>query len=395
MQTKDIQNLLPDNPPENFCIAPFQSTRQNPYGRTSPCAFGAGEWRFEDLTPLQRWNSKPLNDLRHEFIKGNKPDACFRCWAEEDAGKQSLRQRQLEYFPTDYEDFIKTGDWLDGPRTAVLKVSNVCNLACRSCGPHDSNQFAEEGKHYERVYNVGDRPSTGNRFFVEKTPQHIKASEFIPISKNLKKIDFYGGEPFLNVSHLELLEAMENPQDTTLFYSTNCTNMPTTRLKRAWNKFKKIEISLSVDGTQERFEFLRHPGKWNKALKVIDTIDNLQNELDCEVYVMGSLTVSAMNVLDVDNIYSWHKDRGDVYINMVQSPAYMSISRMPDHIKQVVRDNITNSEVLGYLDVETIDPTLWEQFKIWTTRQDLYRNESLRQVFPKIYYLMYERNYDE
>ena len=71
MKTEELQDLLPDDLPRNSCIAPFQSTRQNPYGRTSPCAFGAGEWRFEDLTPEQRWNSEPLNDLRHEFIKGN------------------------------------------------------------------------------------------------------------------------------------------------------------------------------------------------------------------------------------------------------------------------------------------------------------------------------------
>ena len=184
---------------------------------------------------------------------------------------------------------------------------------------------------------------------------------------------------------------MEHPEDTVLFYSTNCTNFPTDRLKRAWNNFKKIEISMSIDGTEERFELLRHPGKWAKALQVIEAIDNLKNELDCKVYTMGSLTVSAMNVFDVDNIYNWHKARGDVYINMVQSPEYLSIARMPDYIKQLVRQQITNKEVLGYLDVDSFDSATWEQFKIWMTRQDLYRKESYGDVFPQMYSLMYER----
>ena len=389
MKTSDLQDLITDEIPEHFCIAPFQSTRQNPYGRTSPCAFGAGEWRLENLTPEERWNCEPLNDLRHEFIKGNKPDACFRCWAEEDAGKQSLRQRQLEYFPDDYNNFIKTGDWLEGPRTAVFKVSNVCNLACRSCGPYDSNMFAKEGEYYAEKYNVGTLTKTGNRFFVHNSPEHVDMAKFVGISKNLKKIDFFGGEPFLNVTHLELLEAMDHPEDIVLFYSTNCTNFPTDRLKRAWNKFKKVEISMSIDGTEERFELLRYPGKWSKAEKVIASIDNLKNQLDCEVYTMGSLTVSAMNVFDVDNIYSWHRERGDVYINMVQSPAYLSIARIPDNIKDEVRNSITNSEVLGYLDVDTFDNKTWEQFKIWMTRQDLYRKETFGNVFPKMYSLMY------
>ena len=148
---------------------------------------------------------------------------------------------------------------------------------------------------------------------------------------------------------------------------------------------------MSIDGTEQRFELLRHPGKWSKALQVIKAIDNLKHELDCEVYTMGSLTVSAMNVFDIDNIYNWHKARGDVYINMVQSPEYLSIARMPDYIKQVVRQQITNREVLGYLDVDSFDSETWEQFKIWMTRQDLYRKESYGDVFPQMYSLMYER----
>ena len=76
---------------------------------------------------------------------------------------------------------------------------------------------------------------------------------------------------------------------------------------------------------------------------------------------------------------------------MVQSPEYLSIARMPDYIKQLVRQQITNKEVLGYLDVDSFDSATWEQFKIWMTRQDLYRKESYGDVFPQMYSLMYER----
>ena len=111
---------LPDTPSEYFCIAPFQSTRQNAHGRVSPCAFGAGEWRHGHLTPAERWVSPELNALRQEFIDGKKPTACQRCWAEEDAGKESLRQRQLKYFPNDYQNFVRSQKWHNGPKTAVL-----------------------------------------------------------------------------------------------------------------------------------------------------------------------------------------------------------------------------------------------------------------------------------
>ena len=135
--TNKLQNLhkqIPPAAPKNFCIAPFQSIRQNAFGRNSPCAFGAGEWHHGHLTPEERWHSDELNTLRQQFINNEKPDACKRCWDEEAAGKQSLRQRQYQYFPDDYNEFILSGRWMQGPKTAVFKTSNVCNLACRSCG---------------------------------------------------------------------------------------------------------------------------------------------------------------------------------------------------------------------------------------------------------------------
>ena len=61
---------------------------------------------------------------------------------------------------------------------------------------------------------------------------------------------------------------------------------------------------------------------------------------------------------------------------------------------EVVKDpglhvDIINDEVLGYLDVDTFDSETWEQFKIWMTRQDLYRKETFGNVFPKMHSLMY------
>jgi hypothetical protein len=72
MNSKLVQATinLPITPTKHFCIAPFQSIRQNPQGRNSPCAFGAGEWDHSKLTPIERWHSNELNQLREEFISG-------------------------------------------------------------------------------------------------------------------------------------------------------------------------------------------------------------------------------------------------------------------------------------------------------------------------------------
>lgn len=390
VQTSDLHQQLPTVPPEHFCIAPFQSIRQNAYGRNSPCAFGAGDWHHENLTPEQRWNSSELNQLRQEFIQGKKPQACHRCWDEEASGKTSLRQRQQEYFPNDYNEFIRSGLWLHGPKTAVFKISNVCNLACRSCAGWDSNSFTPEGHHYQKQYqtvmDVFGEIKPHNRFIPLLAPRHMDFSQYYNIARNLKKIDFFGGEPFLNITQLDLLEYLVDQglsKNITLYYSTNCTNHPTERLKRAWNHFQRVEIAVSIDGLEQEFEYLRWPAQWSNMLEVLDHIKSLNAQLDCEVFVMGAMTFSLMNAWNVDALTHWIKNNvGPYYINMVQSPDYLAVHVAPDHVKQSVLNHVTNQELRSYMQLKPHNPTLWRQFIIWMKRQDQYRGQQFDTVFP-------------
>ena len=386
--------VFPDKIPANFCIAPFHSTRQNAFGRNSPCAFGAGEWEHGDLTPTERWHSKELYDLRKEFIDGKKPDVCHRCWSEESAGKRSLRQRQLDYYPGVYDQFIKSRRWENGPITAVFKTSNVCNLACRSCAGWDSNTYTKEGLYYAEEYQTKslDGSKLHNRFISRFPPKHTNFMDFIPIMDNIEKIDFFGGEPLLNITQLDLLTHLVDTglsKNITLFYSTNCTNRPTERLLSLWSKFKRLELSLSIDGQRKQFEYLRWPGKWEDAESIVQQHLNLKDRLDCEVYVIGAPTISAMNVYYADNLLTWHKQTiGDYYVNMVNSPSYLAINNLPGTVKADLLDHVNDEDVRGYLTMAQQDANLFRQFSIWMGRQDAYRNQSFADTFPEYFELV-------
>ena len=390
---------IPDTMPKTFCIAPFQSTRQNAYGRNSPCAFGAGEWRHGHLTPMERWNNTELNELRQEFIDGKRPEACNRCWAEENAGKISLRQRQQEYFPDDYKTFIKSGLWQAGPKTAVFKTSNVCNLACRSCAGWDTNSYTKEGIYYADRYDTTERVDgelkKHNRFIPLLPPKHMDFMQYKDIAANLEKIDFFGGEPLLNTTQLDLLEYLTEQglsKNITLFYSTNCTNVPTERLKRAWNKFKRLELSMSIDGVGDKFEYLRYPGKWDEAQQITNGLLDLKNTMDCEVYTMASYTVSAMNMYYSDETVAWlNANIGDIYINMVNSPSYLALHIVPEEVKVAVRQHVKHPEVLGYLDIAPSNDELFTEFVTWMKRQDLYRKQDFGSVFSEYHSLFLDK----
>jgi hypothetical protein len=98
---------------------------------------------------------------------------------------------------------------------------------------------------------------------------------------------------------------------------------------------------------------------------------------------MSGLTVSLLNVWDVDHVHAWLTDRiGQVYINMVNSPEYLSLHTAPDHVKLAIAQHVNNQEVLGYLNIKPSDPVAWKQFIIWTKRQDEYRQQQYEQYYP-------------
>jgi len=87
-----------------------------------------------------------MKDFRQQFLDGEKPEACKKCWAEEDAGRNSKRlnaKSNMEYLKNigeiNYHDLEpKNIYYMD------LKLGNICNFQCRICGSHSSNKLINE-----------------------------------------------------------------------------------------------------------------------------------------------------------------------------------------------------------------------------------------------------------
>ena len=373
---------IPKNIPSNFCIAPFISTRPEVRHKNSPCAYGALDIPQPGLSPKNKWNSKELNQLRQDFIDNKQPDVCERCWQEERAGKESLRQRTISYNPTAYEDLIVSGKWIDGPMSITFKSSNVCNLACRSCGAHDSNQFDPEGQVYAKEYGDGGA-------FVSKFPAtHVPMEEWIPVAKNLERLEFFGGEPLLNITQYEILQYLVDSgraNQVELMYNSNATNKPTERLREQWKHFKSIDISLSIDGIESRFEYLRYPGKCETVLEVIEDLKSM--ELGIPTKIFGNMTMSTQNVLNLKEIMDWQKETfgSEPWIGFAEGPDYMNIRNFPNNIKEQLLQVITRQEVKDYMMLPNTSEFGYKHFLVWMKRMDNYREQSFADTFTHLY----------
>lgn len=385
---------IPKDRPDNLCLAPFVMTRPDVRGLNSPCPFGAGDWQHPHLNAEEQWNADELNELRQKHLNNECASECNRCYTEEEIGKPSLRQRMLEEYDkhTDvYTDFIRTGDYLKGPKVIVYRSSNVCNLACRSCGAHDSNQFDPEGREYLDKY--GD----GGPFVSKFPPTHVPMAEWIPVSDNIQRLEFFGGEPLLNITQFDILQYLVDQgraKDISLMYNSNATNKPTDRLKDLWTHFQSIDISLSIDGIESRFEYLRYPGKWEVLLDVVDDLQNMNLGIPTKLF--GNMTMSMQNVLNIDEIMEWQNDTFGLYpwIGFAEGPHYMNIRNFSNEVKEQLYPLINRDEVKNYMRLNPTHKEGYEAFLIWMKRMDEYRKQSFAKTFPQLYEII-QKDFDK
>jgi hypothetical protein len=374
-----------------FCSSPFVCTRQNAYNRISPCAFGPIEVNVDaDLSQTDRWLHPELEKLRGKFLKGEQPSECKRCWDEENAGIPSLRQRTNEMYGNE-----PPANWKNGPKEVVIKTSNVCNIACRTCAGWDSSYYWPEGKYYTEVYKTTRLDKNGIREpgndFVQNRNKMYHNSNLWEIKNlsNLEKFSFFGGEPLLDKQHAILLKKVidaDRAKNTTLFYSTNCQQIGS-HYEHLWKQFKRVELFFSIDGIGKQFEYLRWPGDWEKTKRNIDWFLELPNKYpDTEWYFQGSQCISLLNIADYQPTTDWLIETlGAVYYNIVDHPRHYRMTNLPEWAKQELIPTIQDYGIHNYLTLEKCNTAELEQMIVWTKRQDLYRKQNYPDVFPNTF----------
>jgi len=103
-------------------------------------------------------------------------------------------------------------------------------------------------------------------------------------------------------------------------------------------KCKRVDFLLSVDDVGDRYEVLRYPGKWDKFTRNIETLKSHGHRL------MAYNCLSSLNIFYCLEYYRWAtKNFGvDVHSQFVVDKAYLDVSYLPQHAKDVVLKKIKN-----------------------------------------------------
>jgi MoaA/NifB/PqqE/SkfB family radical SAM enzyme len=213
------------------------------------------------------------------------------------------------------------------------------------------------------------------------------------LGKNLERIEFYGGEPLLDIPTLSLLQKLIDSgqsKNITLFYNTNCMVTPTPQQYQLWDQFKSIEFNFSIDDIQERFAYNRHPGVWTEALANIESIRS--HDWSIPTKFLAICTVSNLNIFYLPELLDTVEQLGLPYfLNNVYGPEYYDIGYLPMAVKQKVIEKLKTykdlSRIQFLINMLAAPENLqnWEQFKFWVRAKDEYRKENFAQTYPEFY----------
>lgn len=327
---------------DNFCMIPWTSMMISPSSEVKPCCeFSGVVGDCSEKTLKEIWNSDELKNLRQEMLSGAKPKSCQNCYTKESLGRDTLRKTINRRFATHAfkVDLTKQDGSLENFDLNYLdaRFNNLCNLACRSCGPEHSSSWFGPATYIGMV----DKSSKALRIAGKNNTDIY--DQIIEHIDTIERIYFAGGEPLMIEQFYQLVDELNRRQrhDVELIYNINMTksSLAGRSIFDAWKNFKHISIGASLDGEDSRGEYLRTGQKWQDVLEFRKTMMSLRPDIDFYV----SATVSLLNVLHLPDFHkSWVEKNlikpKDFNIQLLFYPGYLRVDHAPPTFKKRIKE---------------------------------------------------------
>lgn len=383
---------------ENFCILPWIHLHSYPDNTVAACcdwdrSHVLGNVKTQKLTDVA--NSAAVNQIRSDMLN-NKPVAgCqLHCQRREKSGVFSSRTIFNEAFADDIANYVDQTN-PDGSinydfqlRFMNVRYSNLCNFACRTCGPSLSSLWAQQRNVDIPVKKITDTNPT----YLTEVFEHLP---------HVKRLHFAGGESSLIDEHWAVLDRLLEVGNTDLqiLWVTNLSKLSYKHknLIDYIKKFKNFLLVASIDASHERAEMYRYGTVW----KTVES--NLQTLRDNNITFSVNCTIGAMNVWHATDLQKHLLESGLIepgkfrLNNLIESP-WLSTKVLPDDFKSTVKDKILKH--ISWLQTNNIPAGNWQQvidfmlfedhshllpeFRRQMLEMDQLRNESSATVFPEL-----------
>lgn len=443
---------------QSFCVLPWIHIATRPNGDMRLCCvanasgadtgdYAVGLVKMEDGDPAnfgrdlptEAFNNDYMKSVRKMMLAGEAPASCKKCYDEEAQGISSKRIWETgtwHYDGVDIPELIKqTSEDGSVPyklQYLDLRLGHTCNLKCIMCSPHDSSQWVSDHKKIFPILNSETIKNQMrwdqkdfNNYWHERPEFWEQVYDQIP---HIKQLYFAGGEPLVIKEHKMFLEEIVRrgyANKILLRYNSNGTII-TDELLDLWNHFRKVKISISLDGIGDRVEYIRYPLDFEKIKENIEKLDNAPAHIETNI----ELAVQILNIKHIPDFIKWkvtsnfkkvNKGKnvlgqelggGLVNFHLLWIPTWLNVRALPLEDKKEVRklfaelklwlwDNYTQDEEFwltnpygwkrweGMLDwMDSEDQTyLLKDFKEYITKMDTLRGTNFRETFPELGHL--------
>jgi len=349
-----------------------------------------------------------IQEIRKDMLNGKKNIFCNQCYEAEEKGILSYREINNDLFSDTYKELISgSGNLNDKLKFEYvdLRLGNTCNLSCRMCPAESSSNLIKDLEVLEGRTFTSDFFKNTNWYKEESFWNNL-----LTHSNSFKKIYLAGGEPLLiNETWDFLLKLIEKgvSKNITLYYSTNLTTLPK-KAYEIWPHFKKVNLSLSIDATEEAYEYIRFPARWSKVDSNLKELDKKFHVLNIESAVVYT-TIQAYNYASIPKLVAYLSEFSfiDHYpiLNILRSPKSLAVDKIPKEIRhREVRElkkvlfkastddykskkwklNFVN-ELISYIEeLKNESTSNIEDFKKYTVHFDKSRKQSIFNIIPEL-----------
>jgi len=262
--------------------------------------------KYPDKSLLEIWNGEPAKKLRKELDNFSFKEGCFAC--SYFLNIEKFKSLKITHYDTEgtYRD-------LPYPHRLDLELDNKCNLECTMCNGVFSSSIR---KNREKLFSYIS-PYNNDKFLEELTPFLL----------NAKKINFFGGEPFLITIYDKIFDVLlKNKSKAIIYIQTNGTIF-NKKIESICNKLN-ISISISIDGgTKEIYEKIRKNSSFELISENCTKFNNILNKNKKNLLI--SSVVSTENIYDLLNLVIFaNKHNSKLFFHHVKSPLELSIESL-------------------------------------------------------------------
>ncbi len=400
--------LLPDaaaaspGAPAPLCVLPWIHAHVATSGNVHLCCLSLDR-------PLGTIHSHALIDIfaagafgriRGQMLKGEWPEECHGCRDREAFGLPSFRHYSNSKSPPYVHQLTSNPHgFVPAIRSIDLRLNNICNFKCRSCGADASNRWLSD----HNLINPEFQISQSYQGFDKKPGFWREFDEHI--LPGLEELDVAGGEPLINQSQYRLLEKLiaQGKQTVRLHVVTNLSELRFMHWDAVelWKNFPHLTVNISLDGVGAQGEYIRCGLNYSKW---VENLRRLQKELPHATRTLH-FVVSIFNVVDLRRHYDTivegrFVDPSLITFTFLHWPPFLSVQVLQPELKATVTNEIRVwlaealempravkaqlEALLDFMNAADSYPMHGAQFAAKTRLLDGARAEDSLALFPKL-----------